>query len=147
MAKHEAAKPLVEIAIMLHLSSSDSARPTCGPIANLLQQVEFVSASIRADFVLRQQDEPGIDLWNIPWQHMKKALFDISARARTKRFNISRTFHGEIHEIDSAIVNTVMHKFDEHEARVLRHVSTGAFWDEATRQTSLLATVHVLIVT
>jgi ribonuclease HI len=131
MAKHPECTEHVRLIIMLQLSATNENRHNYGPIGGLLQHLHACNVSMGADFVLRQHNEPNINMCELPWQHLKKAIFDVAGRARSKAINLSRTYHGKIEEMDTAIIASILNGFGEHEANIIRYIATGAFWDEA----------------
>ena len=68
------------------------------------------------------------------------AIFAMSARARAVRLDQSGTYHGGIKELHSDIDHTIVHSLGSNEVKVLRHVTTGGFWDEASRKHIKLST-------
>ncbi len=132
-AKIHGCDHLISTIIMLHHSNPSTPPAAIGPIGYLLQHIHACHAQLGADLIIRQACEPNIDLWHTPWQHLKKVMFDFSARARTRHVNSTRTFHREISEIDTPIVCRNINMSAEKEAKVMRYISTGAFWDQAKK--------------
>jgi hypothetical protein len=73
---------------------------TNGPVVMLIRQINEMGYTIGGDFVIQKMGEPQIDLLEMPWQHLKTAIFDMQARHRTRHFNSSRTYHDYVDEID-----------------------------------------------
>ena len=82
------------------------------------------------DLIIRQDDEPDIDIWNMPWQHLKTAITSIPVRQRTKATDSNRTFAGNIKEVDHEMMKGLLNKMGHKEARIYRYISTGAMWNE-----------------
>ena len=61
MSKRPTSIDTVKLIIMLHLSSTTGTDHHTGPIAGLLQQMHACNATIGADFVMRQNQEPSIN--------------------------------------------------------------------------------------
>ncbi len=101
-----------------------------GPVTLLLSDLESLGCTMGQDLIIRQKDEPDIDIWNMPWQHLKTAITKIPSRQRAKATDATRTFAGEISEIDHEVMKGLLNKMGEKEARVYRYVSTGAMWNE-----------------
>ena len=131
MVKRPESIPIIQFSIMLHLSRPFEHKHSHGPIAALIEHVRDCGGTIGADLIIRVPNETDIDIWNMPWQHLKKAVFDLAGRSRAKHFNMTRTYQGDIDEFDQTIICSIMNSFGDHEARVLRYIATGAFWDEA----------------
>ena len=75
-----------------------------GPVGLLLADLKHYGYTMEEDLIMKSHNEINIDLMNIPWQHLKKAMFDIVARNRAKETNKQRTFCGDIEEIDEEML-------------------------------------------
>ncbi len=130
MAKHELCKEMVQYIVMEQLSRPQDMHSIYGPVGLFIQQLNMHNLMFGADLVIRQIGEPDINIWQLPWQHLKRALYDAVSRHRAVNVDNERTFHGHVGEIDSCIAKSVVNKFATHEKHVLRYVNTGAFWSE-----------------
>ena len=74
--------------------------------------------------------EVNIDIWNMPWQHLKPAIMAIAVRKRNSGISDTRTFCGSNKEIDISIMQQVIHSLGEVEQKIYAHIATGAFWHE-----------------
>ena len=104
-----------------------------GPIGFLLTSLKSCGCSMSDDLIIRSENEPDIDLWNMPWQHLKTAIINIATRQRTRNITggkNARTFCGTLGEIDEAIVKKLVNNMAPKESNVYTHLSTGAFWNE-----------------
>ncbi len=99
-----------------------------GLVGLLFCQLYDSGYSLLPDLRAHADLEPVLDLWNIPWQMLRRAVFDLHARFWVKRVDANRTFHAHIGELDSGILKGVVNDLGRHEGFVFRHVATGAFW-------------------
>ena len=101
-----------------------------GPVGFLIE--DLTRAGIKFDDSLRlhEEGEVPIDIWEMPWQHLKRAVFDLLTRARDKRVDNHRTFAGKFNELDYDISKKINHSLGYKEKRVYMHVATGGFWGE-----------------
>ena len=77
-----------------------------GPVGLLMQSLKACGCSLDQQFNIRASGEPTINMWEIPWQHLKTAIFGIGARSRNKRIQNDRTFCGQFDEIDQPILDS-----------------------------------------
>ena len=82
------------------------------------------------DLIIRTDEGAQIDVWNMPWQHLKTAIYDLASRGRIKHVLNKRTFCGEVREVDQPIIKKIVNCFGDKEGRVLAHIATGGFWGE-----------------
>ena len=101
-----------------------------GPIGKLMRNLFECGYTMGQEFVIFADNEPTINLWHLPWQHLKSATFGIAVRARVKSINAKRTFLGEVKEIDEEVFRKSINRYDTHDQRVLNHIATGGFWSE-----------------
>jgi len=71
-----------------------------------------------------------IDVFNTPWNHLKKMVFDTAIRARDARISKQRTFAGKIEEIDHDIIRKIIPLMGDKEKHIYMHIATGGFWGE-----------------
>jgi ribonuclease HI len=133
LAKHPDCYKSVRLAIMHQNSRAQGSPHINGPAGLLVQQIQECNCTIDADLCIKQPNEPDIDAWNMPWQHLKKALYDLAARQRDQRFDSNRTFHGNVGEIDHTIVRSIVNRCGEKECRVYKYVATGSYWSEENK--------------
>jgi ribonuclease HI len=79
---------------------------------------------------LQEEGEVPINIWEMPWQHLKKAVFDLLGRTRDKRVDTHRTFAGNFDELDTDLIKQISNHLGPKEQRVYMHVATGGFWGE-----------------
>ena len=133
MAKYPESREMVKYAIFLHNGTGHREIEFSGPVNVLMHNLERCGATVGPDLIIRHKDEAPFDLWNAPWQHLKNATFAFVARARTRRVHTHRTFHGQVTEIDNAIISSIINKLETHEADVWRYVAAGAYWEETNK--------------
>ena len=63
-----------------------------GPIGFLIKQVEELGLGINSDFIITDDKGIVIDIFNTPWNHLKKMCFDTAIRARDARISKHRIF-------------------------------------------------------
>ena len=110
-----------------------------GPVANCVQHLHNVHAHINHDFTICQDHEMAINMMTMPWQHLKKAVFDMASRARAQRLDLHRTYHSNVGEIDSDVIHIIVSSIGTNEAKVLKHIATAGFWNEALKVSIQLA--------
>lgn len=81
-------------------------------------------------FTLQEEGEVPINIWEMPCQHLEKAVFDILSRTRDKRVDTHRTFAGNFDELDTDLIKQISNHLGPKEQRVYMHVATGGFWGE-----------------
>ena len=101
-----------------------------GPVGMLIHQLAAYDHSIDTSLIIKGPNEAEIDVWNMPWQHLKTAVMGIVQRHRTKRIDEHRTFVGTITEIDDNLHKKVIHHLGTAEQKIHMHISTGGFWAE-----------------
>ncbi len=95
-----------------------------GPVALQMHSLDECGATLRDFFNIIQPSEPNVDIWNMPWQHLKQAIMDIVIRHRTKQTATQRTFIDNLQEIDRPIINSLLDKMGDKERNVYRYVAT-----------------------
>ena len=98
-----------------------------GPVGLLIQDLQECGYDISDGLIISRKNEPDIDLWHMPWQHLEVAILGIMARHRSQVTVQQRTFCGPIAELDQPILKTVINGLGNKEKRVFRHIATGAF--------------------
>ena len=101
-----------------------------GPVALLMHSLKECGATLRDDFNVVQPNEPYVDIWHMPWQHLKNAIQEIAANARTRVGTESRQHMKDLHEIDGSIHKQIIHSLAPKERKVFNHLSSGAAWSE-----------------
>ena len=99
-----------------------------GPVGLLIQDLHECGYDINDGLIISRKNEPDIDLWHMPWQHLKTAILGIMARHRSHVTGQQRTFCGPITELDQPILKKVINGLGDKEKRVFRHIATGASW-------------------
>ncbi len=102
MSKHQGKQGLTRT-IIRHYNKHQQQKPDdCewlnnpqGPIALLMSDLHSIAATLGDDLVIRRHNEPPIDMWNLPRQHLKKAINAMMAQRRAKVATQDRThLHG-----------------------------------------------------
>jgi hypothetical protein len=75
-----------------------------GPVHLLYENLQQYGYELNTDLTITKYNEAPIDLWRMPWQHLKTAMHNIATRGRLDTINSNRTFCGHIEEIDELIV-------------------------------------------
>ncbi len=101
-----------------------------GPVALQMHSLDECGATLRDDFNIIQPNEPNVDIWHMPWQHLKTAVQEIAANARTRVGTESRQHMKDLNEIDGAIHKKILHSLGHKELKVYNHISSGAAWSE-----------------
>ncbi len=101
-----------------------------GPVGLLLQDVHRLGGHLDENLVLRVPGEADINVWNMPWQHFKKAVTGIMVRDRTRKAALTRKHLDGLGEIDADMLKECVNKLGEKEQRVLTHTATGAAWSD-----------------
>jgi len=108
-------------------SGSDALR---GPVSFLIQDLNRCGCSLHSDFSITSEDGFCFNFWDIPWQHLKTAAFDLGIRARDAEINAQRTFLGDLPAIDHQVTKAVFNHLGHKEKRIYAHIATGGFWGE-----------------
>ena len=95
-----------------------------------MNDLALMGYDLNENLTITHKNEVEIDLWNIPWQHLKKAAIDIAVRSRTDSIAKKRTFCGDIKEIDSGITKKITNHLGVKEQKISGHLYTGGFWNE-----------------
>ena len=83
VAKHPASIDTLRHSIMEYNSHPGLHENPEGPIGLLFDQLKEHDCRIGAEFRICASRETPIDVIHIPWQHFKKAVYDIASRTRT----------------------------------------------------------------
>ncbi len=101
-----------------------------GPVALLMHSLQECGATLKDDLNIVQPNEPNIDLWHMPWQHLKSAVEEIAANARTRVGTVARQHMKDLNEIDGVIHKKILHVLGPKERKIFNHISSGAAWSE-----------------
>ena len=102
-----------------------------GPVGLLIQDLNACGCTLHEDFNITAPDEQDINLWRIPWQHLKTAIMGIAVRDRNRCIQQNRTFCGTFQELDQPILHNTIHKLGVKEQKIFAHIATGGFWNES----------------
>ena len=84
-----------------------------GPITLIISDLASMGCTMGQDLIIKQDKEPDIDVWNMPWQHLKTAILSIPIRQRMKSTDQMRTFAGNINEIDQEMTKGLLSKMGQ----------------------------------
>ena len=101
-----------------------------GPVGLLIKQLAHYNCTLNGNLCISSPNECDIDIWNMPWQHLKTAVMSIVQRHRVANLANHRTFTGQIAEIDDNLHKKVISHLGEIEKKLHMHISTGGFWAE-----------------
>ncbi len=101
-----------------------------GPVAMLADDLKEHGAILDSNFVIHIDKEADIDVLNMPWQHLKRAIADIAVRKRNLKAAENRTHMDGLKEVDTQIVHRIIHGLGEKEKKVYRHITSGGAWAE-----------------
>ena len=142
IAKHAGMHPLVKriirkIKIAQAIENPDDNRNTHmhGPVGLFMQELDQLAYSMDEHLNIFAPNEPTIQLWHMPWQHIRKAITAIGIRFRARRIDNERTFHAHVGEVDGLATKYVSNKLGRKERSIHMHLTTGAFWAEDQLQT------------
>ena len=117
--------------IIHHYNSNDSKQCNhTGPVAMLVQDLKDHGATLSNNVVIQMEREADVDVLNMPWQHLKKAVADIAIRKRNKNAAEQRTHLQGLQEVDTQMVHRIVNSMGDKEKKVYRHISSGGAWAE-----------------
>ena len=97
-----------------------------GPIGQLIKDIHRMGGQMGPDLVARWPNEAAIDLWNMPWQHLKKAVAEVAVLKRNAEEMALRAHASETKEADQELIKTCINKLHDKEQKVLSHIASGA---------------------
>ncbi len=112
---------------------ASSSNP-CGPIGLLINSLEQVGAQLTHDLKITKEGEADIDIWSLPWQHLKKAISEMCANHRVAHASCDRSHLREVGEIDGQITKKIVNGLGPKERCIYNHISTGGAWSESHLQ-------------
>jgi len=101
-----------------------------GPVSLLAKELQDRGWHLYDDLTIHKEGEAPIDIINMPWQHLRKAIGDLASRARLKDTMLQRSFFGTMEEMDPQIMREAMSSMGTKEQKVLNYINTGAYQDE-----------------
>ena len=75
-----------------------------GPVELLVNELSKYGYDIDPEFNITKVNEPTINLWQMPWQHLKTAICDVVRIQRDKDVSVSRTFLESFGETDHDMI-------------------------------------------
>ncbi len=106
------------------VNEDDSA----GPVSMLRQDLNDLGAGLTNELIIKIEGEADIDIINMPWQHLKKAVAELVIRNRNKLAAKQRTHLSQVDEIDNQMIKKIVNKLGPKEQKVYRHIATGGAW-------------------
>ena len=106
-------------------------RVTClGQLPSPSKVSKTFGCTMGQDLIIHAPDGAEIDLWNMPWQHLKQGLMEIPIRHRAGNTNAERTFIDNLPELDRPLTNNLLNAMGEKERSVYEYICIGAMWNE-----------------
>ncbi len=102
-----------------------------GPVGLLINSLQAYDATLTPNLIIARQGEADIDLWNLPWQHLKRAVVEMAAKERAKQAGEERAHLANLQEIDGQISKKIVQSLGDKEKKVYNQISTGGAWSEA----------------
>ena len=117
---------------MIGKDELDEAKPfrPQGPVGFVLEDPARAGIGLDSDLNVSDNEEVLINIWNMPWQHLKKAVFDLVTMARDARIAEHCTSAGHFKGLDSDSSMSANQKLRAKDKRVYMHIATGCFWGE-----------------
>jgi len=106
-----------------------------GPVSLLAKDLQDMGWHLYDDLTIHKEGEAPIDLLNMPWQHLKKAIGDLGSRARLAETCQQRTFFGDMDEMDLNLMKDAMTSMGTKEQSVINYINTGAYQDDYKKAT------------
>ncbi len=115
--------------ILRHYNSNSNkhCNPT-GPVAMLVQDLIDLGATLNNSFIIQMKHEADVDIVNMPWQHLKKAVAEMGIRDRNKKAAEQRTHLQGLQEVDTQMVHRIVNDMGDKEQKVYRHIASGGAW-------------------
>eukprot|EP00973_Karenia_brevis_P042077 5825052-Karenia_brevis.AAC.1 len=102
MAKHRGKQGLLRTIIREY---GKCENPTAqGPVGLLMQDLRAIGATIDENLNVQAADEATVNMWHIPWQHLRRAVADMAIRSRTRKAAENRRHLQGVREIDAPIM-------------------------------------------
>ena len=134
MAKHPGKQAMVRLAIKrinaTCTNPGDHDDDLSGPVAILINNLKQHGCTLKDNLIIQAPHEADIDVWNMPWQHLKTAIMDLVVRDQIRKVDQQRTFCGKIEELDLPVLNAGINRLGEKEQRAFKYVATGAYWND-----------------
>jgi hypothetical protein len=99
-----------------------------GPVTLLIGNLHKYGAKLSNGLIITIDNEAPIDVINMPWQHVKKAVAEVVINNRSKIASKQRTHLEGLIETDMQIVNKVIAQLGPKEKKIYGHISSGAAW-------------------
>ena len=100
-----------------------------GPVELLVNELNKYGYAIDPEFNITKVNEPTINLWQMPWQHLRTAICDVVRIQRDKDVSVTRTFLESFGETDHDMIKGILNSFGEKEQRIYKHIASGAMWN------------------
>ena len=113
----------------MHHEWEECSKCITGPVMLLMHEIKEYGYDIDNDFNMRKANEPTINLWQMPCQHLKTAIHDIIRQQRDREASKNRTFLDEYGEMDHEMAKELINGVGLKEQHIYRHVATGGMWN------------------
>ena len=114
-------------------TAGDSASNPAGPVTLLMHNLQQFNAHLSPDLAITMDNEADIDIVNMPWQHLRKAVAEIVINRRSKHATEQRTHLEGLVGTDTQIVDKIIAHLGPKERRVNGHISSGVAWADNAR--------------
>ena len=112
-----------------------SLRKQCrphGPVGLLLETMHLQTAAMTDKFIIKQWNQPAIDVLQAPHQHLPALIQQMCTRNRTRMAENERHETENLVEIDAYATSGHMKEIDNEDLMQLNLVRTGSLWTKST---------------
>ena len=112
-----------------------SLRKQCrphGPVGLLLETMHLQTAALTDKFIIKQWNQPAIDVLQAPHQHLPVLIQQMCTRNRTRMAENERHETENLVEIDAYATSGHMKEIDNEDLMQLNLVRTGSLWTKST---------------
>ena len=113
MAKFPDTMQMIIDIIHNYNSNSNNQCLHTGPVAMLINDLKDHGASLTSNFVIQMDKEADIDVLNMAWQHLKKAVAEIAIRKRNRNAAEKRTHMEGLQEVDTQMAHRIVNGMGE----------------------------------
>ena len=99
-----------------------------GPIGLLIANPKQINAELAPNLVITMPNEAPIDMWNMPWQHLKKRIAQVMDNHRMQRASKERAHLSGMGQADGDITKKIINKLGHKEIKIYKYISSGAAW-------------------
>lgn len=103
-----------------------------GPVGLLLETMHLQTAGMTEHCIIKQWDQPPIDVLKSPYQHLPMLIQQVCARNRTRMAETQRHGASNLVEIDAYATRGKTKEINEEDMLTLNLVRTGSMWTKNT---------------